>query len=396
MFCASMAGAALVDVVVVGAGLSGAVAAAAVHAAGRSVAVLEGRARAGGRTFSVGGADGGASWVWPHMEPSVSRLASTLDLELVPQHSSGDVVVDQGDAGVQRLGADASMVAPFGEGAFRLDGGAAEMAKLLLEQLPQKTLMLGCEVHAVAATPEGGVRVEYSGGGTLRARIAVLAAPPRVLLQQIKFNPPLEAHKVAAMESCPTWMATSAKLVVACSDAFWRQRGLSGLAVSASGPGESWWEACDGKGGANRPCLAAFVSRQGAARLGAALAEADGKDDATRRLALRAQVLPQLSRLFRVDLQEVERLVLDVHFVDWRAERLTNTPELEGGSHDQVGNPTLGAPAANDTLLFAGTETERCYGHMEGAVRAGERAAREALQALSQHRSAGPCDTDST
>ena len=96
MFCASMAGAALVDVVVVGAGLSGAVAAAAVHAAGRSVAVLEGRARAGGRTYSVGGADGGASWVWPHMEPSVSRLASTLDLELVPTPTESHRLVDAG------------------------------------------------------------------------------------------------------------------------------------------------------------------------------------------------------------------------------------------------------------------------------------------------------------
>jgi monoamine oxidase len=85
-----------VDVVVVGAGFAGLVAAADVRAAGRSVTVLEARDRVGGRTETVrlSGAelDIGGQWTGPGQD-QLARLASELRVPTYPQPTEGDAVV---------------------------------------------------------------------------------------------------------------------------------------------------------------------------------------------------------------------------------------------------------------------------------------------------------------
>ena len=53
------------DLLVIGAGISGLVCATEAQAAGLRVAVVEARERVGGRLLSFRGADLGASWCWP-------------------------------------------------------------------------------------------------------------------------------------------------------------------------------------------------------------------------------------------------------------------------------------------------------------------------------------------
>ena len=71
---------AVVDVVIVGAGISGLVAASKLHERGLTVAVLEGRDRIGGRCWATPeGADLGASWAGPYID--YTRGLSSAQLE---------------------------------------------------------------------------------------------------------------------------------------------------------------------------------------------------------------------------------------------------------------------------------------------------------------------------
>ena len=88
-----------VDVVIVGAGLAGLMAARSLESAGRSVAVIEARNRVGGRTLSQssGGAtlDLGGTWVGPQQTRMLS-LIDELGLETQQQWTRGRNILDLG------------------------------------------------------------------------------------------------------------------------------------------------------------------------------------------------------------------------------------------------------------------------------------------------------------
>ncbi|EED17440.1 mao-B, putative [Talaromyces stipitatus ATCC 10500] len=97
-----------VDVVVVGAGLSGLKAAYEVQRAGYSCAVVEARDRVGGKTWSVnqdlaGFVDVGAAWINDTNQSEIFALVQALGLKTVIQNTTGNIVQEDIDGTVSQF-----------------------------------------------------------------------------------------------------------------------------------------------------------------------------------------------------------------------------------------------------------------------------------------------------
>lgn len=365
---------AVLDAVVVGAGISGLAVARHLVAAGRSVRVLEARPRVGGRLDSTDGLDLGATWFWPN-EPRVQRLISDLGVAVHEQHLVGDAVYHDPN-GTQRLQGN-----PIDVRSGRFVRGADSLTRAVARELPDRVLRLDTPVTGLTFGSRSGSpdvngnslgqvdgnsadehRVVVStASGRHSARHVVLALPPALAVERLSFTPELPHDIRELARSTPVWMGGTTKVVIRYSNPFWRTAGLSGSGISHVGPLR---ELHDMSGVDGAP----------AALFGFAPARRVGEATVTE-----AAVIEQLVAMFGLDAAKPDA----VHIRDWRAEQYTSPVNVERlTAYEWFGDRRYTEPAVDGTLHWSSTETSPDFpGHIEGALVAAERAARAVIDA---------------
>jgi monoamine oxidase len=240
----------------------------------------------------------------------------------------------------------------------RVEGGSQAIANVMARDLATRVCLLDA-VRACDVLPDGTVRVQTKHRQITADRV-VLAIPP-LMLNSIQFSPVLPGWRMQLYQRMP--MGAVVKCIAVYRTPFWREVGLSG---QASAPHELVAEAFDNSPSDGRVgALTTFVVAEEALRLGLMTAA-----------ERRAVVLEGFAKFFGPQALDATQF----HDCVW-----TDEAWSQGGYQ---GNPTPGTLSTLGSKLrtaippfhFAGTETSlRGYGHMEGAILSGQRAADEIL-----------------
>lgn len=290
--------------------------------------------------------------VWAAMPADVSLLHLLFYI-----HSAGklDLLLDT-EGGAQRD--------RFVRGAQNL---AVRAAETLGERLVLESPVRRIEHDAESVTLRADKAI-------VRAKRAIVAIPP-TLAGRIAYDPPLPGYRDQLTQRFP--MGACVKCMAFYEEPFWRGDGLSGSAVSDPGPLSIIFDNSppDGSPG----IIVGFLEGHWARELGRV-----GEDER------RTAVLAGLARLFGPRAAQPERY-LERNWVAEEWSRGCYVGFTPPGVLTAYG-PALRAPIG--PIHWAGTETATVWnGYMDGAIQSGERAAREALAAITPSRVSDAVET---
>ena len=363
----------MLDIAIIGAGLSGLSLAQYVSQAGLSFAIFEARSRVGGRILSVpGNANGspldyrydlGPSWVWPEFQPRIARFIEENDLEVYSQWNRGKALYKTDRETAAQAYVDHTTYEP----ARRIQGGASRLVETFLKTLPEETLKLSHRLSKVI-NQNHHVELQFTADSAplnVKAKQVVITIPPRLLINTVSFMPALDSRLRDLMNNTATWMAGHAKAVIRYTSAFWRETGYSGSAL-VNYPGAALaeiFDACSPAG--DQAALCGFFALPAPLR-------SKYSDD------LNALIVEQLVRLFGKEAAHPEGIIIK----DWFNEPLTATQadEYPPSAHPQYGHAWLQLDHWNGKLFFSGTETASQFGgYLEGALESTERVVKSVL-----------------
>jgi len=241
----------------------------------------------------------------------------------------------------------------------RLKGGSQQLALRLADRLGG-AVQLGAPVTAIRQDG-GGVEVTYDGG-VVKAGRAIVAVPP-TLAGGIRYSPPLPPVRDQLTQQVPMGYVT--KVQVGYPEPFWRAEGLSGSVFSLDDEVSVMFDNSPPDLGCG--VLLGFLEGRHA-RMAGKLASEERKE----------LILSAFAKFFGPRAADPDEYVEK----DWAAEEWSRGcygGRFGTGVWTGYGE-ALREPVGR--IHWAGTETAEVWnGYMDGAIRSGERTAREVLTA---------------
>jgi monoamine oxidase len=299
-----------------------------------------------------------SEWMTERMQTPAGRDLGALSIRGVYGEEPSQISLLDVLSAVTGVGGDFNTLIGSAQ-SIRFVGGPQQLSKRLARRLGRR-VRLGHVVHGVRQ----GERVTIThSGGELHARRAILTLP-KPLLARLDYDPPLPPGHDQVLQRQP--MGSVVKVNAIYRTPFWRRRGLNGQAISDTGPVRITYDNSppDGRPGV----LVGFMEGDDSRRFYGAS-----------RRARRRAALGSLARYFGPEALQA------VGYIDlaWASEPYTRGAY---GSFNPPGVLTSFRDAAAERvglLHFAGADmAPQWTGYMDGAIRSGEQAAKEALRAL--------------
>lgn len=243
----------------------------------------------------------------------------------------------------------------------RFVGGTDQIPKRLAAHLGDR-VVLNSPVQTIEYTDDA-VTVTCRGGVVARGRRVIVALAP-TLAGRILYDPPLPGRRDQLTQRMP--QASAHKMFALYDEPFWRDDGLNGQLISDAGPARMTNDSC--MPNEELGIILGFLEGENA--------RIEGRWDADRR---HDAFRDELARHFGPRAAKPD-LIVEGGWADkeWTRGCYNANPGPCGWIHFGA---ALVAPIG--PISWAATETALAWsGYMEGAVDAGERAAREALAGL--------------
>jgi monoamine oxidase len=250
--------------------------------------------------------------------------------------------------------------------------GTQSFSKSLAATLPPDSILLSHPVSSISQSLDGHCKVSSAiRSFSIHCR-KVIVSTPTPLYRHILFDPILPSYKTDITSH--TTLGYYAKTLLIYASPWWRDFNLSGVSNSVIGPVGFTRDTCSEAD--NQYSLTCFIV--------ASLGRTWSRLPAAER---QAQVLAQIATMFGAAAPRGAESIpkpLQILEQEWVKEEWIEgapNPIMALGGLSQGGLVRITEPFMN--VHFVGTETADVWrGYMDGAVRSGERGAREIIESL--------------